>query len=71
MSEHRGSYCSGCGIPTGAADWHPAIRSEAQHEATAAAGEARQNLAAWSENGPPRHAQPEPVTLPTRPEIGA
>jgi hypothetical protein len=56
-SEHRGSYCSGCGIPTGAADWHPASRSEAQQAVT------RQKLAACGENGPRRDETRQDVTL--------
>lgn len=67
-SEFHGAYCSGCGIPTGAADWHPPIRSEAQQEASAQAGvalrEARQNLAGHRKNAPRRSYSPKAVNLP-------
>lgn len=54
--EYRGSFCSGCGIPTGAVDWHRPVQTEAQ---LAAWAETRERLAASGENGPSRHESPE------------
>jgi hypothetical protein len=67
-SEFRGSYCSGCGTPTGASDWHAPAQSEAQREAWRAT---RQNLAGHGKDGPGRDEEPEPVTLSTRPSCAA
>jgi hypothetical protein len=72
-SEFHGAYCSGCGIPTGAADWHPPIQTEAQQAWTAQVAvawrKAPQNPARVGKNAPRRRSSPEGVTLPAWPVI--
>lgn len=47
--EYRGSFCSGCGIPTGAADWHRPLMTAAQ---AAVLARGAQRFVRPRENGP-------------------
>jgi hypothetical protein len=54
--EYRGSYCSGCGIPTGAGDWHPQPMTPAR---LAALAKGRQRRVHPGGNGPSCPDRPE------------
>jgi hypothetical protein len=58
--EYRGSYCSGCGIPTGAGDWHSTPMSP---ERLAALASGRQRSFHPGGNGPSCVDKPEDEQL--------
>ena len=62
--EYRGSFCSGCGIPTGAKDWHRP-RLTAKQSAALAKGSFR--FVRPRRNGPSRVDEPETDVLPISP----
>jgi hypothetical protein len=66
--EYRGAFCSNCGIPTGAADWHRPKRSEEQQAVTAASPLMRQKAAGRGENGPSRSEAAQSDYAPLPPE---
>lgn len=63
--EYRGSFCSGCGIPTGAGDWHRPLMTARQ---AAALAKGSKRFASPRENGLIRGDEPETEYLSTQPE---
>lgn len=63
--EYRGSFCSGCGIPTGTSDWHRPLMTAAQ-AAALARGQSR--FVRPRENGPSCVAQAKDEYPATEPE---